>query len=71
MTPQTVGVYLHKEADMEEKMLKMNEVAKRLNVNIRTAYRLLSQGLKYHKIGQSYRVSESDLLDYIAKSRVA
>ena len=57
-------------AKVSSMMLKVNEVAARLNVSNKTVYNLIKQGqFPVHKFNGSYRVAESDLDRYIQVSR--
>ncbi len=47
------------------------DVAKYLGVNTRTVYRLIDEGeLPAHKIGRVIRLQESDVLEFIERSRI-
>ncbi|NDR55663.1 MULTISPECIES: helix-turn-helix domain-containing protein [Aliiruegeria] len=52
------------------KMLKVEQVAKELQLSVRTVRRLIEEGvIPVHRIGRSVRVSEDDLKRYIASCR--
>lgn len=59
----------HKEAkQMTEKLLTPSEVAKRLNVTLRTVQRWISEGLlSSYKIGKTRRVSEEQLKQFLER----
>jgi excisionase family DNA binding protein len=47
-------------------MLKVREVAKRLNLSISKTYELIERGeLGHHRLGRSIRVSESQVTAYL------
>lgn len=57
---------------MTNRLLSVEEVAKRLGISMRTVRRLIGDGaIPTHRIGRSVRVSEDDLDRYIAASRRA
>lgn len=52
------------------KMLKVEQVAKELQLSVRTVHRLIHDGsIPVHRIGRSVRISEDDLKRYIASCR--
>lgn len=58
----------------EERLLRVNEVAQRLNLSLSTVYQLVESGrLTSHCVGmrKGIRVAESDLLAYVEQCRSA
>ncbi len=56
--------------DAANKLLKAEEVAKRLNISKSLAYRLMQKGdIRTIRINSLVRVSESDLNEFILKNR--
>lgn len=58
----------------EERLLRVNEVALRLNLSLSTVYQLIESGrLPSHCVGmrKGIRVAESDLLAYVEQCRSA
>lgn len=54
-----------------EKLLKVKEVAERLNVSESTIKRWCNDGtLKASKFGRGYRIEESDLEEFIKNSKI-
>lgn len=54
-----------------EEMHTAEEIAKMLRVSPKTVYRLIERGeIVAHKIGGQFRVSDSDLQDFLIKSRI-
>lgn len=52
------------------KMLKVDQVAKELQLSVRTVRRLIEDELiPVHRIGRSVRISEDDLARYTASCR--
>jgi excisionase family DNA binding protein len=62
-----------KEVSMNERaFLDVRTVAKRLLVNPRTVTRLINRGeLSAYRVGEVYRIDESDLVSYLEKSKVS
>ena len=54
----------------ERKLLKISEVADRLNVSVKTVRRLINDGkLTYCRIATAIRIDEKDLDAYIERSK--
>ena len=53
------------------KFLSVHEVARRLGLNVSTVYEKIRKGkIPAHRFGGSIRVSEQDLEDYIARTKM-
>ncbi len=53
-----------------DKMLRIGEVADRLDVSNRTVFRWLEQGsLKAHRFGRNLRISSSDLESFLDSAK--
>lgn len=53
---------------MKDKLLIVSEVAKRLRLDEKTIYRMISEGkIPFTKVGGSYRFSESDIDEWLKK----
>ena len=50
-------------------MLSIRDVARKLNISVRGAYRLLGDGLTHYLIGGLIRVNEADLNAYLEENR--
>ncbi len=54
-----------------DKLLTVEEVAELLNTSVRFARRLVEERrLPFHKLGRHVRVAESDVVAFLAASRV-
>ena len=54
-----------------EELMSVEDVAKRLDVSIKTVRRLISKGeIEVYRIGRQLRVSEGDLAHYLVRRRV-
>ncbi len=54
-----------------ENLMTIEEVARHLNVSIKTVRRLISKGeIEVYRIGRQLRVSEGDLAHYLVRRRV-
>jgi len=54
----------------EERFYTLHEIADRLQVSYMTMFRHVQEGkLVAHKIGHQWRVSESDLQEYLSERR--
>jgi excisionase family DNA binding protein len=54
------------EIQIEKKMYKVDEVAKMLDVNFRTVYRLMKAGkIRAVKVGGQWRIPKSEIEKYI------
>ena len=52
-------------------MLTVKQVAERLQISVSKMYELIREGdIAVHKIGGSFRISESDLCSYLDACRV-
>ncbi len=55
---------------MDERYLTLPEVAERLKVSRRTAYRWIKdEDLNAYKFANEYRITESDLKDFLERRR--
>jgi len=58
---------LPEEQNLNQPAISIQGLAKRLDVSVRTARRLIRAGtLRAHRIGRQWRVFEGDLQDYLA-----
>ena len=54
----------------QDSMLRVRDVAKRLDVSERTVFRWLKEGnLMGHRLGRNLRISEADLEDFLVASK--
>ncbi len=57
---------------VDERYLTLREVAERLKVSRRTVYRWIKDGdLNAYKFANEYRITESDLKDFLEARRVS
>ena len=57
--------------DRADKMLRVGDVAERLNVSERTVFRWLkSSDLTGHRFGRNLRISEADLEQFLAAAKI-
>lgn len=58
--------------DLNESMLTVQQVAKRLNVSARLVYKLAASGaLKVYRIGGAIRVTAAQLAEYLKRCEIS